>query len=52
MVTRMISKKLTQDAWNVEEVCERTANKPDKIYIYALAVAVLHILQWIERRER
>lgn len=47
-----MNRKLIHDALNMETVCEETANRREMRYIYAIAVAVLHILEWIERKER
>lgn len=47
-----MTKKLTRDAENMEQIAIETANKRELKYVYALAVATLHILEWIERNER
>lgn len=36
----------------MEQVAIETANKRELRYIYALAVAMLHIIEWIARNER
>ena len=45
---------LMKDAQNMEEVCERTANRcdiwQDRI-IYSMAVALFHVITWILRGE-
>ena len=41
---------LTADADRMENICIETADRYK--YIYWIAVAVLDILRWIERKER
>lgn len=43
---------MTRLSWNknnIDTVVEETANNRDKKYIYAIAVAVQYILEWIKR---
>lgn len=47
-----MTKKLQTDFNIVEDICIETANRRELRYIYYLAVAIYHILEWIERRER
>ena len=47
-----MTKKLQTDYNRVEDICIETANRRELRYIYYLAVAVLHIFEWIERKER
>lgn len=35
----------------MDVICERTANKRETAYIWAIAVAIGHILEWIKRQE-
>lgn len=44
-----MTKKLEQDAERIEDICIETADRYK--YIYWLAVAVLHILEWIRRQD-
>lgn len=37
---------------NMDIIIDETANKRDKRYTYALAVAIKYILEWIERNEK
>lgn len=46
-----MNKKLTWDAENMETVAIETANDREMRYIYAMAVALLHILDWIRRND-
>ena len=46
-----MSKKLNWDKKNMDVICERTANKRETAYIWAIAVAIGHILEWIKRQE-
>lgn len=47
-----MTKKLQTDYNRIEDICIETANRRELRYIYYLAVAVLHIFEWIERKER
>lgn len=46
--------ELVKDARRMEEITEKTANRCDiwqDRYVYWIAVAIVHILTWIMRRE-
>lgn len=50
----MLRDELLKDARHMEEISEKTANRCDiwqDRYVYWIAVALLHILSWILRRE-
>ena len=47
-----MNRKLQTDYNIVEDICIETANIRELRYIYYLAVAVYHILEYIERKER
>ena len=51
----MLIDSLKEDAQRMEEACERTVNRcdiwQDRI-VYWMAVALLHIITWILRKEK
>ena len=49
---RMNRRALNWHKENMEIICSETANKRDSMYIYALAVAVGFILDWINKADK
>ena len=50
----MLREELAKDASRMEEISEKTASRCDiwqDRYVYWIAVAIVHILTWILRRD-